>query len=149
MWYQSDGQANRAALLRGISAQAADTRDWAALADCFTSDAVMVMPGLEVVGGQAIADALRGMLPEGFITKHLIVNPQVEWRGPGRAQVRAVVYYAHEGAGFEAVGWGDYTDDEAVALLRHGRDRGITWSSVSSLVGQCLPQYWQRLTSRA
>ena len=105
-------EAARAALSR--YAQAADTRDWAALADCFTSDAVMVMPGLEVVGGQAIADALRGMLPEGFITKHLIVNPQVEWRGPGRAQVRAVVYYAHEGAGFEAIGWGDYADEVVV-----------------------------------
>ena len=23
--------------------------------------------------------------------------------------------------------WGDYTDDEAVALLRHARDRGITF----------------------
>ena len=105
-------EAARAALAR--YAQAADTRDWALLADSFTADAVMVMPGLEVAGGPAIADALRGMLPEGFITKHLIVNPQVEWRSAGRATVRAVVYYAHEGAGFEAVGWGDYTDDIVV-----------------------------------
>jgi uncharacterized protein (TIGR02246 family) len=33
---------------------------------------------------------------------------------PGRATVRATVYYAHEGSGFEATGWGDYVDEVTV-----------------------------------
>ena len=32
--------------------------------------------------------------------------------------------------------WGDYTDDEAVALLRHGRDRGITFYDTADTYGE-------------
>lgn len=32
--------------------------------------------------------------------------------------------------------WGDYTDDEAVALLRHGRERGITFYDTADTYGE-------------
>jgi len=51
------------------------------------------------------------MLPTEFLTRHLIVNPQVTWKSPGRATVLSTIYYTHEGSGFEAIGWGDYTDE--------------------------------------
>ncbi len=95
-------------------ADGADSRDWALLTSAFAPDAVMVMPGAEVIGVTAIVDGLRGMLPAEFITRHLIVNPRAEYTGPGRARVRSTIYYAHEGTGFEATGWGDYIDDVTV-----------------------------------
>jgi uncharacterized protein (TIGR02246 family) len=95
-------------------AQAVDTRDWSMLGEVFSEDAVVEMPGQVVTGRTAIVEAMQGMLPTQFLTRHLIVNPQVTWTAPGRATVRATVYYAHEGTGFEATGWGDYTDEITV-----------------------------------
>jgi 3-phenylpropionate/cinnamic acid dioxygenase small subunit len=95
-------------------AQAVDTRNWSMLGGVFSEDAVCEMPGLLLTGRTAIVEAMQGMLPTEFITRHLIVNPQVTWTAPGRATVRATVYYAHEGSGFEATGWGDYTDEIVV-----------------------------------
>jgi ketosteroid isomerase-like protein len=95
-------------------AQAVDTRDWSMLGGVFSEDAVVEMPGQVVTGRTAIVEAMQGMLPTQFLTRHLIVNPQVTWTAPGRATVRATVYYAHEGTGFEATGWGDYTDEVTV-----------------------------------
>lgn len=92
-------------------ADGVDSRDWALLASAFAEDAVLVMPGSEVIGRDAIIDGLRGMLPAEFITRHLVVNPRIENAGEGRARVHSTIYYAHEGSGFEAVGWGDYIDD--------------------------------------
>lgn len=95
-------------------ADGVDTRDWALLGSAFASDAVMAMPGVEVRGRDAIVEGLRGMLPPEFVTRHMIVNPRVEHTGPGTARVRSTIYYAHEGRGFEATGWGDYVDDVTV-----------------------------------
>jgi ketosteroid isomerase-like protein len=95
-------------------AQAVDTRDWSMLGEVFSDDAICEMPGLILTGRTSIVEAMQGMLPTEFITRHLIVNPQVTWTAPGRATVRATVYYAHEGTGFEATGWGDYTDEIVV-----------------------------------
>lgn len=106
-------EAARAALYR--YAQGADTRDWALLGSAFADDAVLEMPGSQVRGREAIVHTLRGMLPDPFVTRHLLVNPQVTVDGPGRATVSATVYYLHEGAGYEATGWGDYRDDVTVA----------------------------------
>ena len=92
-------------------AQAVDTRDWSMLGGVFTEDAVMEMPGLQLTGRTAIVEAMQGMLPTEFLTRHLIVNPQVTWKSPGRATVLSTIYYTHEGSGFEAIGWGDYTDE--------------------------------------
>jgi len=95
-------------------AQAVDTRDWSMLGEVFSEDAVVEMPGLVLTGRTAIVEAMQGMLPTEFLTRHLIVNPQVTWKSPGRATVHATIYYAHEGTGFEATGWGDYTDEISV-----------------------------------
>jgi ketosteroid isomerase-like protein len=95
-------------------AEGVDGRDWSLLASAFAEDAVLVMPGSEVVGRDAIVDGLRGMLPPEFVTRHLVVNPRVEYVGEGRARVHSTIYYAHEGSGFEATGWGDYVDEVAV-----------------------------------
>ena len=92
-------------------AQAVETRDWSMLGGVFTEDAVMEMPGLQLTGRTAIVEAMQGMLPTEFLTRHLIVNPQVTWKSPGRATVLSTIYYTHEGSGFEAIGWGDYTDE--------------------------------------
>jgi len=105
-------EAARACLYR--YAEGVDARDWSLLGSAFTTDATMVMPGAEVIGREAIVDGLRSMLPPEFVTRHLIVNPQVEYVGPRRARIRSTIYYAHEGTGFEATGWGDYIDDVAV-----------------------------------
>lgn len=105
-------EAARAVLYR--YADGVDARDWAMLASAFSEDALLEMPGTEVNGRAAIVEAMQGMLPTEFVTRHLIVNPQVAWTAPGRATVRATVYYAHEGSGFEATGWGDYVDDIVV-----------------------------------
>lgn len=96
-------------------ADGVDSRDWTLLRSAFAPDAVLVMPGSEISGADAIVAGLRSMLPSEFVTRHLIVNPRVEYLEPGRARVRSTIYYAHEGAGFEATGWGDYIDDIAVA----------------------------------
>ena len=106
------GEAARAALYR--YAEGADTRDWALLGSAFADDAVLEMPGTQVRGRDAIVSSLRDMLPDPFITRHLLVNPQVTVDGPGRATVRATVYYLHEGSGYEATGWGDYRDEVSV-----------------------------------
>lgn len=95
-------------------ADGVDSRDWSLLGSAFAVDAVMVMPGAEVHGRDAIVEGLRGMLPPEFITRHMIVNPRIEHTGPGTARVRSTIYYAHEGSGFEATGWGDYIDDVTV-----------------------------------
>jgi uncharacterized protein (TIGR02246 family) len=95
-------------------ADGVDARDWTLLRSAFATDAVLVMPGSETAGADAIVSGLRSMLPSEFITRHLIVNPRVEYLEPGRARVRATIYYAHEGTGFEATGWGDYIDDVSV-----------------------------------
>jgi len=72
------------------------------------------MPGSQLTGGAAIVEAMVDILPNEFHTRHLIVNPQVTWKSPGRATVRASIYYTHEGNGFEAIGWGDYPDEVIV-----------------------------------
>ena len=95
-------------------AHAVDTRDWLMLGGVFTEDAVMEMPGLVLTGRTAVVEALQGMLPTEFLTRHLIVNPQVTWKSPGHATVRATIYYTHEGSGFEAIGWGDCVDEVVV-----------------------------------
>lgn len=95
-------------------AEGVDGRDWPLLASAFAEDAVLVMPGSEVVGRDAIVDGLQGMLPPEFVTRHLVVNPRVDYVGEGRARVHSTIYYAHEGPGFEATGWGDYVDEVAV-----------------------------------
>ena len=95
-------------------AEGVDGRDWALLASAFAEDAVLVMPGSEVIGRDDIVDGLRGMLPPEFVTRHLVVNPRVEHTGAGRARALSTIYYAHEGSGFEATGWGDYVDDITV-----------------------------------
>lgn len=105
-------EAARAALYR--YAEGADTRDWTLLGSAFSDDAVLVMPGSEVRGREQIVAALRGMLPDGFVTQHLLVNPQSTWTAPGRATVTATVYYLHEGSGYEATGWGRYVDEVVV-----------------------------------
>jgi uncharacterized protein (TIGR02246 family) len=105
-------EAARAAVYR--YAQGADTRDWSLLGSAFAEDAVLEMTDTVVRGRDAIVDVLRGMLPSEFITRHLLVNPQVTCTAEGRATVRSTVYYLHEGAGFEATGWGDYVDDVTV-----------------------------------
>lgn len=96
-------------------ADGVDSRDWALLGSAFAEDAVMVMPGAEVRGRDAIVDRLRGMLPPEFITRHIIANPRVEYTGPNTARVHSTIYYAHEGSGFEATGWGDYIDGVSVS----------------------------------
>lgn len=101
-------EAARAALYR--YAEGADSRDWELLGSAFSADAVMLLGDQEIVGRTAIVDALRGMLPEGFITRHLMVNPQVAWTAPGEATITSTVYYLHDGTGFEATGWGAYRD---------------------------------------
>jgi uncharacterized protein (TIGR02246 family) len=106
------GEAARAAMYR--YAEGADTRDWALLGSAFADDAVLEMPGTQVRGRDAIVSSLRDMLPGPFITRHLLVNPQVSVDGPGRATVRATVFYLHEGSGYEATGWGDYRDEVSV-----------------------------------
>jgi uncharacterized protein (TIGR02246 family) len=106
-------EAARSALFR--YAQGVDTRDWTVVGSAFSDDAVLEMPGTEVRGRAAIVEAMQGMLPAEFVTRHLIVNPQVEWTAPGRATVRATIYYAHEGSGHEATGWGDYVDDVVIS----------------------------------
>lgn len=106
------GEAARAALYR--YAEGADTRDWALLGSAFADDAVLEMPGTQVRGRDAIVSTLRDMLPDPFMTRHLLVNPQVSVDGPGRATVQATVYYLHEGSGYEATGWGDYRDEVSV-----------------------------------
>ena len=103
----------RAALYR--YAEGADTRDWALLASAFAEEAVLALPGTEIRGRDAIVAALRGMLPEGFVTRHLLVNPQVVTVDAGRAVVTSTVYYLHDGAGYEATGWGDYRDEVEIA----------------------------------
>lgn len=95
-------------------AEGADSRDWSLLGSAFADDGVMVMPGAEVHGREAIVSGLRDMLPAEFITRHLIVNPRLEYIGEGRVRARTTVYYLHEGEGFEATGWGDYIDEIAV-----------------------------------
>jgi hypothetical protein len=105
-------EAARAALYR--YAEGADTRDWELLGSAFSADAVMEMPDLRVQGRDAIVSVLRDMLPEPFVTRHLLVNPQVSVAAPGRATARSTVYYLHEGSGFEATGWGDYLDEVEV-----------------------------------
>jgi uncharacterized protein (TIGR02246 family) len=105
-------EAARAALYR--YAEGADTRDWDLLGSAFAEDAVLVMPGSEVIGRQAIVESLRAMLPAEFVTLHLMTNPRVTWTGPGRASVTVTVSYVHEGSGYEATGWGTYVDDVAV-----------------------------------
>ena len=105
-------EAAREALYR--YARGADTRDWDLLGSAFAADAVMVMGDQEFTGREAIVAALRGMLPEGFHTQHLLVNPHVTWTATGRATVAATVYYLHDGAGYEASGWGTYVDEVEV-----------------------------------
>jgi uncharacterized protein (TIGR02246 family) len=105
-------EAARSALFR--YAEGVDARDWAMLGSAFSDDATLEMPGTQVRGRAAIVEAMHGMLPAEFVTRHLIVNPQVTWTSPGRATVRATIYYAHEGSGYEAIGWGDYVDDVVV-----------------------------------
>jgi uncharacterized protein (TIGR02246 family) len=105
-------EAARAALHR--YAQGADTRDWTLLASAFAEDAVLTMPGTEVRGRDAIVASLRDMLPDGFVTRHLMVNPQVATMAGGRAVLTSTVYYLHDGAGYEASGWGDYRDEVEV-----------------------------------
>jgi uncharacterized protein (TIGR02246 family) len=105
--------AARAALFR--YADGADSRDWSLLGSAFSDDAVLEMAGTEVRGRDSIVATLRDMLPSEFVTRHLIVNPQATWTAPGMATVRATVYYAHEGPGYEATGWGDYVDDVVVS----------------------------------
>ncbi len=105
-------EAARAALYR--YAAAADRRDWALLGSAFAEDAVLELPGSTVAGRAAIVDTLRDMLPAEFVTQHLMANPEVEVTGPGRAVVTSAVYYLHEGAGYEATGWGAYRDEVSV-----------------------------------
>lgn len=116
LWARLDrletAEAARAALHR--YARGADSRDWAVLGSAFAPDAVLVMPDATLTGRDAIVDALRDMLPAGFITQHLMANPEVEVTGQGRATITATVYYLHEGAGYEATGWGQYRDEVAV-----------------------------------
>jgi len=95
-------------------AEGVDGRDWPLLASAFAEDAVLVMPGSEVVGRDAIVDGLRGMLPPEFVTRHILITPRVDYVGGCRARVHSTIYYAHEGSGFEATGWGDYVDEVAV-----------------------------------
>jgi 3-phenylpropionate/cinnamic acid dioxygenase small subunit len=101
-------EAARASLYR--YAEGADTRDWELLGSAFSPDAVMLLGDQEIVGRTAIVDALRGMLPPEFVTRHLMVNPQVTWTAPGEATITSTVYYLHDGSGFEATGWGSYRD---------------------------------------
>lgn len=105
-------EAARAALYR--YAEGADTRNWSVMASAFAEDAVLTMPGTEVRGRDAIVASLRDMLPEGFVTRHLLVNPQVASVADGRAVLTSTVYYVHDGAGYEASGWGDYRDEVEV-----------------------------------
>lgn len=105
-------EAARAALYR--YAEGADTRDWDLLGSAFSDDAVMGLGEEEIRGRDAIVAALRAMLPDAFVTRHLMVNPQVTWTGPGRATLTATVYYLHGGSGYEATGWGDYRDEVEV-----------------------------------
>lgn len=105
-------EAARAALYR--YAEGADTRNWSVMASAFAEDAVLTMPGTEVRGRDAIVASLRDMLPEGFVTRHLLVNPQVAGVADGRAVLTSTVYYVHDGAGYEASGWGDYRDEVEV-----------------------------------
>lgn len=105
-------EAARAALYR--YAEGADTRDWELLGSAFSEDAVMRLGEEEIRGRDAIVAALRAMLPAAFVTRHLMVNPQVTWTAPGRATLTATVYYLHDGSGYEATGWGDYRDEVEV-----------------------------------
>jgi ketosteroid isomerase-like protein len=105
-------EATRSCLYR--YAEGVDGRDWGLLASAFAEDAVLAMPGSQVVGRDAIVEGLRGMLPPEFVTRHLVVNPRVDYVAEGRARAHSTIYYAHEGSGFEATGWGDYVDEVAV-----------------------------------
>ncbi len=105
-------EAARDALYR--YAEGVDTRDWAMLAAAFSEDGVLALPGSVLTGRSAIVDAARETLPPELITRHLVVNAQVAFVGPGRATARATVHYERAGAGLEAIGWGDYTADLAI-----------------------------------
>lgn len=91
-------------------AAAVDSRDWARLRACFTDDAVMAMGTDEIRGADSIVTSLRGMLPDEFVTQHLLVNPRVVSNDGTSVIVESTIYYLHDGTGFEAVGWGSYRD---------------------------------------
>mgnify|MGYP006266331057 CR=1 FL=1 len=95
-------------------ARTVDTRDWSGLRASFTDDAVMAMGPDETAGGDAIVASLQGMLPEAFITQHLIANPRVVANDGTTVVIDSTVYYLHEGTGFEASGWGSYRDTVVV-----------------------------------
>lgn len=123
-------------------ANAVDTRDWPGLRECFTPGAVMAMGPDEVSGADAIVEALRGMLPEGFLTQHLLVNPRVITNDGTHAVIESTIYYLHEGSGYEAVGWGTYRD---TIVISNGRGH-ISRKEFTGL--QHLPGSMARLSAR-
>ena len=134
------GEAAREALF--AYASAVDTRDWAALESCFTSDAVLVMGTSETHGASAIAASLRSMLPDDFITQHLLVNPRIVSNDGSTVVIESTIYYLHEGSGYEAVGWGNYRDTVDVQESRGRISRKEFTPS------QHLPGSMARLSSR-
>ena len=102
------GEAARAVLYD--YARTVDSRDWPGLRACFAEDAIMAMGADETVGGDAIVDSLRGMLPDAFITQHLIVDPRIVSNDGATVVIDSTIYYLHEGTGYEASGWGSYRD---------------------------------------
>mgnify|MGYP006282190229 CR=1 FL=1 len=101
-------------------AAAVDSRNWQALRHCFTDDATMVLGPNNTVGADAIVAALRDMLPEGFLTQHLLVNPRIASNDADTVVIDFTIYYLHEGSGYEAVGWGSYRD---TVVIENGRGR--------------------------
>lgn len=123
-------------------AAAVDSRDWAALEACFTSGAVLAMGASETLGAPEIAASLRGMLPDDFITQHLLVNPRIVSNDGSTVVIESTIYYLHEGSGYEAVGWGSYRD---TVVVQAGRGR---ISRKEFTPSQHLPGSMARLSSR-
>lgn len=115
-------------------AAAVDQRDWAALRSCFSDEAVMAMGASETAGADEIVASLRGMLPEGFITQHLLVNPRIVTNDGTTVVIDSTIYYLHEGKGFEAVGWGSYRDT-IVVEGGHGRIQRKEFTPAQHLPG--------------
>jgi uncharacterized protein (TIGR02246 family) len=90
-----------------------DDQDWETFARLWTEDAAFVVGDMAFEGRETMLEFLTTCLPEGYVSKHMISRPLVEFESDTRARARTdVVWIA---ANFENTIVGRYVD----TIVRH------------------------------
>ena len=85
-----------------------DDQDWGTFAGLWTEDAAFVVGDMAFEGRDTMLEFLTTCLPEGYVSKHMISRPLVEFESETRARARTdVVWIA---ANFENTIVGRYVD---------------------------------------